>query len=361
MEINRIYKRDCIEGLKQLQENSVDLIFADPPYNLQLRNELYRPDQSKVDAVNDKWDRFYSFEEYDNFSLKWLKECRRVLKPTGSIWVIGTYHNIFRIGKIMQDLGFWILNDIIWVKTNPMPNFKGTRFNNAHETLIWAAKEKNAKQTFHYKSMKIMNDNKQMRSDWYLPICIGNERLKNNGKKVHSTQKPESLLYRIILSSSNVGDLVLDPFMGTGTTAAVAKKLRRNYIGFEIDDYYISEAEKRIAKVLPLSEDLLDYKIEKKPPKVSFGMLIENKYINPGDFLYSRDLKHKAIIKANASIEYEGKVGSIHSISAFILGKKANNGWEFWYLKNSSGELVSIDSLRKKFAVNEWGEEWNVI
>ena len=247
MEYNKIYLRDCIEGMKELEDNSIDLIFADPPYNLQLKNQLYRPNQSLVDAVNDSWDKFSSFEEYDKFSTAWLSECKRVLKDTGSIWVIGTYHNIFRIGKIMQDLGFWILNDIIWIKTNPMPNFKGTRFNNAHETLIWAAKSEKSRPTFHYKAMKVFNDDKQMRSDWYLPICIGKERLKQkNGKKLHSTQKPEALLYRIILATSNVDDVVLDPFMGSGTTATVAKKLQRRFIGFEKIEIYVKAAQKKV-------------------------------------------------------------------------------------------------------------------
>ena len=236
--INTIIQSDCIEELKSFPNNSIDLIFADPPYNLQLNGELHRPNQTIVDAVNDEWDKFNSFEEYDNFCTNWLKECRRILKRDGTIWVIGSYHNIFRIGRIMQDLGFWVLNDIIWIKTNPMPNFKGTRFNNAHETLIWASKNKNSKFTFHYKSMKAFNGDKQMRSDWYIPICNGGERIRKDGKKVHSTQKPAALLYRIILSTSNVGELILDPFMGSGTTGAVAKRLRRNFIGIERENDY---------------------------------------------------------------------------------------------------------------------------
>ncbi len=349
MEINTTHKLDCIEGLKRLEDDSIDLIFADPPYNLQLRNDLYRPNQSKVDAVNDSWDKFSSFKEYDDFSEGWLSDCHRVLKNTGSIWVIGSYHNIFRIGKIMQDIGFWVLNDIIWIKTNPMPNFKGTRFNNAHETLIWAKKSEKAKPTFHYKAMKVINDDKQMRSDWYLPICIGKERLKLNGKKVHSTQKPEALLYRIILSSSNVDDLVLDPFMGSGTTGAMAKKLQRNYIGFEIDDLYIKEARKRISAVVPLKGDLLDYKIEQKPPKVPFGSLIEHDFIKAGQTIFSKNKKHSAIVKANGSLEYNDNVGSIHKISALILNKQANNGWDYWYVEENT-ELVSIDTLRRRYA-----------
>ena len=349
MEFNTIYNKDCIEGMKELPDNSIDLIFADPPYNLQLRNVLYRPNQSLVEAVNDSWDKFSSFEEYDKFSKEWLTECRRILKPTGSIWVIGSYHNIFRVGKIMQDLGFWILNDIIWIKTNPMPNFKGTRFNNAHETLIWAAKSKDSKPTFHYKAMKTFNDDKQLRSDWHIPICIGKERLKINGKKLHSTQKPEALLYRIIISTSNVGDIILDPFMGTGTTAVVAKKLNRRYIGFETNELYVKAAEERLSKITPLSLELLDYKVEQKPPRVPFGTLVEHGYIQPGDWLYSRDKKYKALVKANGSIEYNGINGSIHKISALILGKKANNGWTYWYVKKND-KLISIDVIRKVFA-----------
>ncbi|MHA1401693.1 MAG: site-specific DNA-methyltransferase [Candidatus Heimdallarchaeaceae archaeon] len=355
MELNKIHKMDCIEGMKKLPDESIDLIFADPPYNLQLKNELYRPNQTLVDAVNDKWDKFESFEEYDNFSRKWLSECRRVLKKTGSIWVIGSYHNIFRIGKIMQDLGFWILNDIIWIKTNPMPNFKGTRFNNAHETLIWASKDNKSKPTFHYKSMKVLNDDKQMRSDWYLPICTGKERVKNNGKKLHSTQKPEALLHRVIISTSNVNDVVLDPFMGSGTTAAIAKRLQRNFIGFEVEESYIQAANERIALVEPLNLEILDYKVERKPPKVPFGTLVEHNYIQAGEWLYSKDRKYKALIKANGSIEYEGTSGSIHKISAFILSRKANNGWEFWYIKDKvKDKLVSINTIREKFALENF-------
>jgi len=247
--LNKIIKGDCIEVLKKFPANSVDLIFADPPYNLQLQGDLYRPNQTKVDAVNDEWDQFASFEEYDKFTHDWLKECKRVLKKNGTIWVIGSYHNIFRVGKIMQDLGFWILNDVVWIKTNPMPNFRGTRFNNAQETLIWASKDQKSKFTFHYKSMKAFNDDKQMRSDWYIPICNGGERIKINGEKAHSTQKPEALLFRIILSTSNVGDIVLDPFMGSGTTAVASLKSDRKFVGYEINKEYIALAEKRIEPI----------------------------------------------------------------------------------------------------------------
>ncbi len=258
VEINSINQGDSIELLKQLPESSIDLIFADPPYNLQLSGDLFRPDRSKVSAVNDHWDKFGSFSSYDEFTGAWLRECHRVIKNTGSIWVIGTYHNIFRVGTVLQDTGFWILNDIIWIKTNPMPNFRGTRFNNAHETLIWATKAKESKYTFHYRTMKGFNDDLQMRSDWLIPICQGAERVRENGHKAHSTQKPEELLYRIILATSNPGDLVLDPFAGSGTTAAVAKKLGRNFIGFEREISYVSLARERVEKAEPVDQQLLE-------------------------------------------------------------------------------------------------------
>jgi site-specific DNA-methyltransferase (adenine-specific)/modification methylase len=335
--------------LKQIPDNSVDLIFADPPYNLQLNGELTRPNQTKVDAVNDEWDKFASMEIYDTFTNDWLRECRRVLKSTGSIWVIGTYHNIFRVGASLQDLGFWMLNDVVWIKTNPMPNFKGTRFNNAHETMLWATKSEKSKYTFHYHSMKTMNDDLQMRSDWFIPICQGEERLKVNGQKAHSTQKPEELLYRVILSTSNVGDVVLDPFSGSGTTAAVAKKLGRNFIAFEREPFYIYVANNRLKEIVPLKDNLLEYKVEIKKPKVPFINLIDKGFIKVGDFLFSKDEKHKAQIQADSSIEINGFVGSIHKVSAQLLGKESNNGWTFWYVKHNS-KLVSIDDFREEFA-----------
>jgi len=346
--INSIIQGDCIELLKKMPDNSVDLIFADPPYNLQLNGELYRPNQTKVDAVNDEWDKFDSMQAYDDFCKQWLSECHRVLKNTGSIWVIGTYHNIFRVGAIMQNLGFWLLNDIIWIKTNPMPNFKGTRFNNAHETLIWATKSKNSNYTFHYHSMKVMNDDLQMRSDWFIPICSGEERIKVNGKKAHSTQKPAELLYRVILSTSNIGDLILDPFSGTGTTAAVAKRLGRRFIAFEREPFYIEVANDRLSKIKPLEKPLLEYKIEKRKPKVSFGNLIEKGYIKIGETLFSRDEKHTAIVLADASLQSKDLVGSIHKVSATLLKKENNNGWSFWYVKRD-GIMLSIDELRHHY------------
>ncbi|NMB66467.1 site-specific DNA-methyltransferase [Candidatus Woesearchaeota archaeon] len=346
--MNKIVRGDCIQVLKEIPDNSVDLIFADPPYNLQLRGELWRPNQTKVDAVNDEWDKFNSFEDYDKFSQEWLKECLRVLKENGTIWVIGSYHNIFRIGKVMQDIGFWILNDVLWIKTNPMPNFKGTRFNNAHETLIWASKNKDSRYTFHYKTMKAFNDDLQLRSDWYIPICNGGERIRINGEKAHSTQKPEALLYRIIISTSNPNDIVLDPFMGSGTTGAVAKKLGRNFIGIEKEEYYIKIANERIANVKPYAHQTLAYPLEAKKPKVSFGNLIEAGLIKPGEKLFSKDKRHKAEVLTNATIVLNNISGSIHSVSAQALGKTSNNGWTFWFVERDNN-LKSIDDLRKEY------------
>jgi len=348
VEINRIHQGDSIELLKQLPENSIDLIFADPPYNLQLRGDLFRPDQSKVNAVNDHWDKFGSFSSYDQFTGAWLEECHRVIKSTGSIWVIGTYHNIFRVGTVLQDTGFWILNDIIWIKTNPMPNFRGTRFSNAHETLIWAAKSKASKYTFHYRTMKGFNDDLQMRSDWLIPICQGAERVRENGQKAHSTQKPEELLYRIILATSNPGDLVLDPFAGSGTTAAVAKKLGRNFIGFERELSYINLARERVDAAKPVGSQLLEYRTEKRGPRVPFGNLVEMGYVRPGDNLYSADKKYKAEVQADASLLCNGQAGSIHSVGALAAGKEKQNGWEFWYVQRGN-KMVNIDELRHDY------------
>lgn len=346
---NKIFLGDNVQIMNDLPEKSVDLIFADPPYNLQLKNELIRPNQSLVDAVADDWDKFDSFANYDDFTRSWLTACKRLLKDNGTIWVIGSYHNIFRVGAIMQEIGFWILNDIVWIKSNPMPNFKGTRFNNAHETLIWAAKSENAKYNFHYKAMKTFNDDKQMRSDWYIPICSGAERIKVDGKKAHSTQKPEELLQRVILSSSDVNDIILDPFFGSGTTGAVAKKLKRKFIGIEREEFYVNVAKNRIDEIIPVDIKLLDYKIEQKPPKVPFGNLLEKKLINAGEKIYNLDKSYSAVVHANASVEGQnGFVGSIHSVSANFLGKKSNNGWTFWYVIRKNN-LVLIDELRTKY------------
>lgn len=345
---NKILLGNNIEVLKKLPAKSVDLIFADPPYNLQLKSELYRPNQTKVNGVFDEWDKFDSIHHYDEFTREWLLACKRVLKDNGTIWVIGSYHNIYRVGAIMQNLGFWFLNDIVWIKTNPMPNFKGTRFNNAHETLIWASQNKSAKYTFHYKAMKIYNDDLQMRSDWAIPICNGKERLKVNGKKAHSTQKPLALLYRIILSSSNEGDTILDPFMGSGTTGAAARRLGRNFIGIEKEPFYLETANERIEKVKPIKQNLLTYKIEVKPPRVPFGHLIEAGMIKAGEKLYSKNKKYSAIVLSNASIETENETGSIHKVSATLLNKLSNNGWKFWYIEKET-EFISIDELRSSY------------
>lgn len=360
LNLNQIVQGDCAEVLTTFPANSIDLIFADPPYNLQLENELYRPNQSKVDGVDDHWDKFSSFQEYDDFCYKWLSQCQRVLKDNGTIWVIGSYHNIFRVGKIMQDIGFWILNDIVWIKTNPMPNFKGTRFNNAHETLIWASKNQNSKYTFHYKTMKAYNDDKQMRSDWEIPICSGNERIKVNGEKAHSTQKPIELLKRVILSTSNVGDTILDPFFGSGTTGAVAKYLKRNYIGIEREERYINIAKQRIENTPVIQNDkLLEYPSDAKQPKVPFGNLLHKGFIKAGEILYSKDMKFQAIVLANANIVANDSItGSIHSVSASLLGATNNNGWTFWYVMRDN-KLVSIDSLRKSY-IKEYSRNDNI-
>ena len=260
---------DSLRELKKINDQSVDMVFSDPPYNLQLSKTLYRPDATKVSGVNDEWDKFNNFEDYDIFTRTWLSEVKRILKPDGCLWVIGSYHNIYRIGYILQNLNFWILNDIIWRKTNPMPNFKGTRFTNAHETLIWAANSQCSKYTFNYQTMKQLNNNKQMRSDdWLINICSGQERLKDiNKQKIHNTQKPEELLLRVILSSTKPGDLVLDPFFGTGTTGVICKKLGRKFIGIEKNATYIKEAKKRILKVKRIKSEeirILNKKITKK-------------------------------------------------------------------------------------------------
>lgn len=347
---NKIILGDNLEVLPNLPDKSVDLVFADPPYNLQLKNDLYRPNQTKVDGVFDNWDKFSSFEQYDSYTEKWLKECRRVLKDDGALWVIGSYHNIYRIGKIIQDLDFWILNDIVWVKTNPMPNFRGTRFTNAHETLLWVAKDQQAKYTFHYKSMKAFNDDLQMRSDWIIPICSGKERIKDeNNQKAHSTQKPFELLLRIITATTNLGDIVLDPFMGSGTTAAVAKRLGRNFIGIEQEQKYVDIANRRIKQVVPLENGLLNYKIEQRPPRVPFGSLIEKGMIQIGEYLYDDKKNNFAKVLANGSLENEqGEANSIHKIAAGLLQRQSYNGWNFWNVERS-GNLISINDLRKKY------------
>ena len=346
---NKVLCGDTVEELRNLPDNCIDLIFADPPYNLQLDQELLRPNNSKVSAVDDEWDQFESFEEYDNFSDLWLKEAKRVLKPTGSIWVIGSYHNIFRIGYIMQNLGFWILNDVIWNKKNPMPNFRGTRFTNAHETLIWASKSEKSKYTFNYQSLKCLNDDLQMRSNWELPICNGSERLKKNGKKVHSTQKPEALLHRILLATSNKNDLILDPFLGSGTTATVAKKLGRNYYGIEKEKNYYKAAEQRLRKTKPIEDNYLDtLQNGRSKPRIPFGSLVELGIIKPGTIIFDNKKKISARIMADGSIKHAQTEGSIHKVAATILGAESCNGWTFWHYK-LGGNFVPIDDLRQKF------------
>lgn len=349
---NEIIQGNCIEVLQSLPEKCVDLIFADPPYNLQLRNELLRPNQTVVDGVSDAWDQFEDFTQYDNFTRSWLNECRRVLKDNGSIWVIGSYHNVFRVGAILMDLGYWILNDVIWHKTNPMPNFRGTRFQNATETLIWAKKSSEQKKyTFNYQAMKNLNDEKQMQNVWHIPLCTGSERIKSEGKKAHSTQKPEALLYRIILSSSNPEDIVLDPFFGSGTTGAVAKKLRRHYIGIELESNYVNIARNRLASISEplLDEATLETKSKRSAPRVSFGQIIEAQYVNIGQKIYSKDRHIEATIKADSHILWGTLSGSIHKIAAIAQGKTAFNGWDYWYFEDKEGKLTSIDELRDKY------------
>jgi modification methylase len=346
--LNTIIVGDCIETLNGFPEASVDLIFADPPYNLQLNNELFRPDNSRVDGVDDEWDKFASFEAYDAFTRDWLKACRRVLKPTGSLWVIGSYHNIFRVGAVLQDLGFWVLNDVIWRKANPMPNFRGRRFTNAHETLIWASMGPKARYTFNYDAMKALNEELQMRSDWLFPICSGAERLKqDSGRKTHPTQKPEALLYRVILASSHVGDVVLDPFLGSGTTAVVARRLGRTFIGIERDPLYADAARERLAAFEPFPKDSLQVaKRKRAEPRVAFGALVELGLIAPGTVLYDSAARHEAKVRADGSIACAGAEGSIHKIGAHVQGALACNGWTFWHYE-ADGRLKPIDALRE--------------
>ena len=345
---NKIINGDSLEELKKIPRETFDLIFADPPYNLQLKGELTRPDRSKVSAVNDKWDQFENFKKYDEFTYEWLNECKRILKKDGAIWVIGSYHNIFRVGTAIQNLGFWILNDVIWNKNNPMPNFRGTRFTNAHETLIWASKSEKSKYTFNYQSLKCLNDDLQMRSNWSLPICSGSERLKKNGKKIHSTQKPESLLHRILLATSNKNDLVLDPFLGSGTSAAVAKKLGRNYFGIEKEKNYFKAAEERIKAAKPIEDDLLDtLKNNRSKPRIPFGSLVELGIIKPGTNIFDNKKKITARIMADGSIKHNQAEGSIHKVAATILGAESCNGWTFWHC-DINGRTYPIDYLRQR-------------
>ena len=346
--LNKIVNGNSLEILKTIPNKTFDLVFADPPYNLQIGKKLKRPDDSKVNGVNDEWDQFESFNDYDNFCKFWLTECKRVLKDNGSIWVIGTYHNIFRLGYHIQNIGYWILNDVIWKKNNPMPNFRGTRFTNAHETLIWASKNKKSKYTFNYQSLKCLNDDLQMRSDWTLPICNGSERIKKNGKKVHSTQKPESLLHRILLASTNKDDFVFDPFIGTGTTAVVAKKLGRNYFGIEKEKKYFKTAKQRLEKTMKIEDHYLDtIKNNRSKPRVPFGSLIEMGILEPGMTLFDSKKKYNVKIMADGSIKYKNSEGSIHKIAAGIMGTESYNGWTYWHY-NLDGATVPIDRLRQR-------------
>lgn len=363
--LSQIIHGECISVLNSLPEKSVDLIFADPPYNLQLKNTLWRPNMTKVDAVDDHWDKFENFQTYDEFSRGWLLACQRVLKDTGTLWVIGTYHNIYRVGAIMQDLGFWILNDVIWIKTNPMPNFQGVRFTNAHETLLWASKSQNSKYTFHHQAMKGLNDDeKQMRSDWILSssdlweesLCSGSERIKIDGKKSHSTQKPEALLYRIILSASNPGDVILDPFSGSGTTCAVAKKLHRHWIGIEQDEGYISISQNRINQIVPeleddteLREKVFDVRSKKRlAPRVDFGSLLEVGLLTPGQKLFFQKKESIfAYLKPDGRLQLpDGFDGSIHKVGKFLMNGSPCNGWDNWFFISESNEMLVIDELR---------------
>ena len=346
--VDQVLRGDCLDVLKGLPDASVDLIFADPPYNLQLGGDLLRPDNSKVDAVDDDWDKFSDFAAYDAFTRAWMTECRRILKPEGTIWVIGSYHNVFRLGTAIQDLGFWVLNDVVWRKSNPMPNFKGTRFTNAHETLIWAARSRDQKRyTFNYDALKAFNEDVQMRSDWTLALCTGEERIKGeDGKKAHPTQKPEALLHRVLLAASRPGDVVLDPFFGTGTTGAAAKRLGRRWIGVERDETYARVAEDRIAAVVPAApEDLAVMGSKKAEPKVPFGALVEAGLLRPGDRLYCPRGEREARVRADGSLVAGSLTGSIHKLGALLENAPACNGWTYWRFKTDQG-LKPIDALR---------------
>ena len=350
MQLDQIYQGDCIDILNTLPAASVDVVFADPPYNLQLQHELWRPNMTRVDAVDDAWDQFDDFAAYDRFTRAWLAGCQRVLKDTGTLWVIGSYHNIYRVGAIVMDLGYWILNDVVWVKSNPMPNFRGVRFTNAHETLIWAQKQRGARYTFNYEAMKVLNDGLQMRSDWELPICTGTERLKINGAKAHTTQKPEALLYRVLLASSNPGDVVLDPFFGTGTTGAVAKKLRRHWIGIERDAQYIQIARERIAQAAAPTTDSAVFHFPRKRAlaRLPFGALLEYGLLQPGQLLYLRNNDaHPAVVLASGQIKCGELVGSIHAVGRALLHAPCN-GWEQWFYRTNTSGGQPIDELRTR-------------
>ncbi len=347
--LDQVIEGDCVASMNALPAGSVDLVFADPPYNLQLKGELHRPDNSRVDAVDDDWDRFDGFAAYDRFTRDWLAAARRVLKPDGAIWVIGSYHNVFRLGAALQDLGFWILNDVIWRKTNPMPNFRGKRLANAHETLIWAARSEAAKYCFNYDALKAMNDGVQMRSDWELPLCTGGERLKDeDGRKLHPTQKPEALLHRVLLAATEPGDVVLDPFFGTGTTGAAAKRLGRRFIGLERERPYAEAARARIAAVTPAAPDaILVTESKRKEPRVPFSAVIERGMLAAGTVLESGNGRHAAKVRADGSLVSASHSGSIHQVGAAVEGAPSCNGWTFWHYREA-GARVPIDVLRQR-------------
>ena len=346
---NIIIQGDCITEMGRLPDKSVDMIFADPPYNLQLGGDLFRPEGSRVDAVDDEWDKFESLSAYDNFTRDWLDQARRVLKDDGTIWVIGSYHNIYRVGALLQDEGFWILNDVVWRKTNPMPNFRGTRFTNAHETLIWCAKDEKARYTFNYRAMKALNDDLQMRSDWVLPICAGAERVKGeDGSKAHPTQKPEALLYRILLACTKPGDVVLDPFFGTGTTGAVARRLGRRWIGIERESAYVKVARERIDSTLPLDESAMQTVMDKREqPRVAFGLLVESGLVPPGTALIDSKRRWTATVRADGSIACSTHSGSIHKVGAALQNAPSCNGWSFWHVEEGK-TLKPLDALRQE-------------
>ncbi|SIS76255.1 modification methylase [Paracoccus saliphilus] len=355
--LNQILAGDCIELMNSLPEGSVDLIFADPPYNLQLRGDLLRPDNSKVDAVDDEWDQFAGFAAYDKFTREWLAAARRLLKPDGAIWVIGSYHNIFRVGAELQNQGFWIMNDVVWRKSNPMPNFRGKRLTNAHETMIWATKSDASKYTFNYEALKSLNEGVQMRSDWVIPICNGGERLKDGkGDKAHPTQKPEALLHRVLIGTTNPGDVVLDPFFGTGTTGAVAKMLGRDFIGIEREDAYREVAEKRLSRIRRFDADALTTtKAKRAEPRVPFGQVIERGMLRPGEQLFSIGNRHKAKVRADGSLIGNDVKGSIHQVGAALEGAPSCNGWTYWHFRRE-GKMIPIDILRQQIRAEMAGE-----
>jgi len=347
--LGQIIRQDCVAAMASLPDACIDMVFADPPYNLQLGGDLFRPEGGLVAAVDDDWDKFATFQVYDEFTRAWLREARRILKPNGTLWVIGSYHNIYRVGAALQDAGYWILNDIIWRKSNPMPNFRGTRFTNAHETLIWASRSEDSRYTFNYRAMKALNDELQMRSDWTIPICAGAERVKEGGAKAHPTQKPEALLYRVLLACTNRGDVVLDPFFGTGTTGAVARRLGRNWIGIEREHRYVEVARARIDSTLELDESAMKVMASRATqPKLPFGTLVASGLVAPGTLLTDARRRWTAQVLADSSVEHGGQQGSIHKIGAAVQGAPACNGWTFWHVEREGG-LVPLDALRQAY------------